>query len=80
MARAPREGRVKTRLVPPLRPRQALELYRAFLADQIRFLHSLSDHCDVELCLDGTPGTEPALPPLDGRANGTTQLVGVRLT
>ena len=33
-AKRPRPGRVKTRLVPPLTPEQALELYRAFLSDQ----------------------------------------------
>ena len=37
-AKRPRAGRVKTRLVPPLDPAQALELYRAFLADADRTL------------------------------------------
>jgi glycosyltransferase A (GT-A) superfamily protein (DUF2064 family) len=41
-AKIPRLGRVKTRLVPPLTPEQALTLYRAFLLDQIAFLSSLS--------------------------------------
>jgi rSAM/selenodomain-associated transferase 1 len=39
----PRLGRVKTRLVPPLRPRQALGLYRAFLIDQLEFIRGFRD-------------------------------------
>jgi len=60
-AKRPRLGQVKTRLVPPLRPEQALELYRAFLDDQIRFLRSFRDRCDVELCLDGPWTADAAL-------------------
>lgn len=52
-AKRPRLGRVKTRLVPPLTPEQALELYRAFLADQLRFLESMRPRYAIELCLDG---------------------------
>ena len=37
-ARAPRLGIVKPRLAPPLSPEQALDLYRGFLEDQIRFV------------------------------------------
>src|SRR5690348_1936772 len=33
MAKAPREGRAKTRLCPPLRPDQAAQLSGAFLRD-----------------------------------------------
>ena len=60
-AKRPRLGHVKTRLVPPLRPEQALRLYRAFLDDQIRFLRSFGDRCDLELCLDGPWTTDAAL-------------------
>ncbi len=60
-AKRPRLGQVKTRLAPPLRPEQALELYRAFLDDQIRFLRSFRDRCDVELCLDGPWTADAAL-------------------
>jgi rSAM/selenodomain-associated transferase 1 len=53
-AKRPVEGRVKTRLVPPLSRSQALGLHRAFLADGIAFLRSLrSATRTVELCLDG---------------------------
>jgi rSAM/selenodomain-associated transferase 1 len=58
-AKRPVLGRVKTRLVPPLMPQQALELYEAFLSDQLRFLTSFrSSGWTVEACLDGpwTPG------------------------
>jgi rSAM/selenodomain-associated transferase 1 len=36
MAKAPREGRVKTRLVPPLTAAQAMALSAAFLADTVQ--------------------------------------------
>jgi rSAM/selenodomain-associated transferase 1 len=52
-AKRPRLGAVKTRLVPPLSPRQALDLYRAFLDDQIRFLREFAGPFGVEVCLDG---------------------------
>ncbi len=35
MAKEPRAGTVKTRLCPPLTPRQAAQLYHAFLADTV---------------------------------------------
>jgi rSAM/selenodomain-associated transferase 1 len=53
VAKRPRLGHVKTRLVPPLTTEQALLLYRSFLIDQLRFLRSLSDRCEVEVHLDG---------------------------
>ena len=40
LSKAPRPGRVKTRLSPPLRPEDALLLYRAFLVDGLAFLAS----------------------------------------
>jgi len=55
-AKRPRLGAVKTRLVPPLRPRQALTLYRALLWDSVRLLRSLGAGRRLELCLDGPPG------------------------
>lgn len=42
-AKAPRPGRVKTRLCPPLTPRQAADLYRAFLADLLDEVGGLQD-------------------------------------
>jgi rSAM/selenodomain-associated transferase 1 len=43
----PRLGCVKTRLVPPLSPEQALRLYRAFLDDQLAFLAGFANQADV---------------------------------
>lgn len=66
-AKRPLLGRVKTRLVPPLKPEQSLALYRAFLADQIEFLRTLGDGYDIELCMDGAWVADPTFdPPLDG--------------
>ena len=42
MAKAPRAGLVKTRLCPPLRPDEAADLSRAFLADKIDQVRSAS--------------------------------------
>jgi rSAM/selenodomain-associated transferase 1 len=58
-AKIPRLGRVKTRLVPPLSPEQALGLYRAFLLDQIEFLDSFADGKEIELCLDAPWRPQP---------------------
>lgn len=58
-AKLPVLGNVKTRLIPPLAPKQALELYRAFLSDQSSFLQSFRDVAEVELYLDG-PGEREA--------------------
>jgi len=41
MAKAPVAGSVKNRLVPPLTPEQAAELYRALLLDQLEHLRHL---------------------------------------
>ena len=49
----PRLGNVKTRLVPPLDSVQALDLYRAFFDDQVRFLQSFNSRFEIELLLDG---------------------------
>ncbi len=57
-AKLPRLNHVKTRLSPPLDPSCCLELYRAFLQDQIAFLRSFSDRYDVQLWFDGTPTVE----------------------
>jgi uncharacterized protein len=42
MAKAPRAGAVKTRLCPPLSPEDAAELYRAFLADKVEQVRSVT--------------------------------------
>jgi rSAM/selenodomain-associated transferase 1 len=53
-AKRPVLGRVKTRLVPPLMPQQVLELYEAFLSDQLRFVKTFrASGWAVEACLDG---------------------------
>ena len=52
-ARRPLRGNVKTRLAPLLGEERCLELYRAFLHDQVAFLASLADRYEPELWLDG---------------------------
>jgi len=52
-AKRPRPGQVKTRLVPPLTTAQAVELARAFIADQIAFLGTFAGDCEIEICADG---------------------------
>jgi rSAM/selenodomain-associated transferase 1 len=64
-ARSPRLGEVKTRLVPPLTPAQALALHRAMLGDQIAFAASfVRAGRTAELCADGPwiGESAPALP------------------
>jgi len=51
-AKRPRLGCVKTRLVPPLTPEQALSLYRAFLIDQLALLRLLANDYTVEVSVD----------------------------
>jgi uncharacterized protein len=51
-AKAPMPGRVKTRLVPPLRPDTAALLYTAFVRDTLESLLSLAMIVDVELHTD----------------------------
>ena len=43
MLKAPREGEVKTRLVPPLTAKEAATLYRAFIKDTLSNLSRLKD-------------------------------------
>jgi len=52
-AKSPRPGRVKTRLRPALGDAPTVELYRAFVCDQLRLLDSFRPDCEVELCTDG---------------------------
>ena len=59
-AKRPRLGQVKTRLVPPLDARQALDLYRAFLDDQVAFVRSFAPAIEGTIWLDG---------PADGNAD-----------
>lgn len=58
-AKRPRLGHVKTRLVPALTAEQALELYRAFLTDQLALLDAFGSRCDLELCLDEDWAPDP---------------------
>jgi len=52
-AKRPRAGAVKTRLEPLLGGTLTLELYRAFLADQLDFLLSFHrEEISIECCLD----------------------------
>lgn len=43
MLKAPREGEVKTRLVPPFTPKEAASLYKAFIKDTFSRLSNLTD-------------------------------------
>lgn len=64
-AKAPRRGAVKTRLVPPLTPDQALALHTAMLDDQVRFLRGFAAaEREVELCTDRpwTPTGDESIP------------------
>ena len=62
----PRLGKVKTRLVPPLSPRQALQLYQAFLEDQLAFLRGFAESAHVAWWVDAEPRpVERARFPLD---------------
>jgi rSAM/selenodomain-associated transferase 1 len=47
MAKAARQGQVKTRLCPPLSPPQAAELYRCFLLDKIAQVNALTEAMPV---------------------------------
>jgi rSAM/selenodomain-associated transferase 1 len=47
MAKAARQGQVKTRLCPPLSPPQAAELYRCFLLDKIAQVSALAEAMPV---------------------------------
>jgi len=53
MAKAPIAGTVKTRLVPPLTPAQAADVYRALLTDQLEHLKALTA---ADLYVAYTPG------------------------
>ena len=72
-AKRPRRGKVKTRLVPPLTPDQALTLYRAFLEDQLRWLVESVGAERTELCLDGPFEPTDFLAPLPAGVRVTTQ-------
>lgn len=51
----PRLGGVKTRLVPPLTPVEAVRLYKAFLDDQLRFLCSFESWARIAWWVDEYP-------------------------
>lgn len=51
-AKAPLPGRVKTRLIPPLTPDDAVELHLAFVRDTLESLVSLTGQADIELHTD----------------------------
>ncbi len=81
-AKRPRPGKAKTRLSPPLEQGDALALYRAFLADQLRLLAAFRSACEVELALDGPwepcDGARPSFPGLRVSEQGPGDL-GQRL-
>jgi rSAM/selenodomain-associated transferase 1 len=60
MAKAPRPGKVKTRLVPPLTPEQASVLNACFLRDTVTSLQNASAAAPAEWLVSYTPVGEEA--------------------
>jgi len=60
MAKAPRPGRVKTRLSPPLTPKKAAELSAYFLRDTIASLGHATQLAPAEWVISYTPAGEEA--------------------
>src|SRR5271170_4759016 len=61
MAKAPRPGKVKTRLSPPLTPEQASDLNACFLRDTIASLHAATLAAPAKWVISYTPiGQEAA--------------------
>lgn len=58
MAKAPRPGKVKTRLSPPLTPEQASALNACFLRDTVSSLHAASLAVPARLVVSYTPQGE----------------------
>lgn len=61
MAKAPRPGRVKTRLSPPLSPAQASDLSRCFLRDTAESLAAAASETGAALVVSYTPIGDEAL-------------------
>ncbi len=60
MAKAPRPGKVKTRLSPPLTPEQASDLNACFLRDTVAGLHAATLKAPAEWVISYTPVGEEA--------------------
>jgi rSAM/selenodomain-associated transferase 1 len=60
MAKAPRPGKVKTRLSPPLTPEQAAELNACFLRDTVASLREATQGSSSEWVISYTPQGEEA--------------------
>ncbi len=66
-AKCPRPGKVKTRLVPPLSPKQAADLYRCMLGDVMAMVAGLPDlslylfYEDIEGARDYFAGIAPGI-------------------
>jgi rSAM/selenodomain-associated transferase 1 len=73
MAKAPRAGRCKTRLVPPLSPEQAAGLSRAFLRDITGNLALAARHAEISPYVAYAPAGEQSL--FDGLLAPGTRLV-----
>jgi uncharacterized protein len=58
MAKAPRPGKVKTRLSPPLTPEQASDLNACFLRDTVASLHAATLTAPAEWVISYTPPGE----------------------
>jgi rSAM/selenodomain-associated transferase 1 len=70
MAKEPKVGEVKTRLIPPLTAEMASELYLNFLLDKIQQVNSIEN---TQPCLAYYPG--PALEYFKGIVPGNFQLI-----
>jgi rSAM/selenodomain-associated transferase 1 len=68
MAKAPRAGEVKTRLVPPLTSSEAAELSACFFADAVSLARRLTVDATVETAFKATVEAVVAYAPTDGRA------------
>jgi rSAM/selenodomain-associated transferase 1 len=60
MAKAPRIGSVKTRLVPPLASAEAAELSRCFIRDMARSISRVGQHRDIAGVVAFTPAEDAA--------------------
>jgi rSAM/selenodomain-associated transferase 1 len=75
-AKAPEAGRVKTRMVPPLSPVEARDLYRCLLADTLEISARAAGELDLEPILALAPAE--ALPKLAAEVPAGFRLVAQR--
>ncbi len=73
MAKAPRPGRVKTRLSPPLQPEEAAQMSAAFLRDITENIRLAAGQASIRGCVAYAPAGQEAL--FDGLLAPGTDLV-----